>query len=407
MTPDGKSKKLGCYNFFVLSGKLRPLKSGELINIAFALIIMISLFSSLSTASESQPIDLILMILISIIYITIGIYGFPFAKTRQQEILYFCVQIILGASLVYLEKGSGYQALIFLPLVGQAVVAFSSVWSILVNSGILLGFGIAGELSSTDPTWLGRNLLLFIAGQVFVIVFTQMAVDEEKARINAEELAKNLNIANRQLQHYASQVELLATEKERNRLAREIHDGLGHDLTTINMQLQAALAVFDQDPQKAIAIFKASQELARHSLQEIRKSVKHLRDMPESKEKLSDQVEFVIKNAEATGILCNLSVVGDENRSAPEVSLTILRVLQEAISNALKHSKATRLDVTLDYSNQNSITMLIHDDGIGLSKGRQGFGFTSMKERVAMIAGTLKIETKRNQGTLIALEVPK
>ncbi len=240
-----------------------------------------------------------------------------------------------------------------------------------------------------------------------MIVFTQMAVDEEKARIKAEELAKNLNNANSQLQRYASQVEQLATEKERNRFAREIHDGLGHDLTTIHMQLQAALAVYDQDPEKAVTIFKASQVLAKHAIQDIRKSVKHLRDVPETIEKLSEQVSFVIKNAEATGIKCTLHVTGKETQPPPEISLTILRVLQEAISNALKHSRASRLNIDLDFSNDDLIRLRIEDDGIGLIKNRQGFGFTSMKERVALVAGNLKVETKRNKGTTIILEVPR
>jgi signal transduction histidine kinase len=173
------------------------------------------------------------------------------------------------------------------------------------------------------------------------------------------------------------------------------------------MQLQAALAVFDQDPEKAVTIFKASQVLAKHAIQDIRKSVKHLREVPERIEKLSEQVSFVIKNAEATGVTCSLRVNGKETQPPPEISLTILRILQEAISNALKHSRASRLDIDLDFSNGDLIRLRIEDDGIGLVKSRQGFGFTSMKERVALVAGNLKVETKRNKGTSIILEVPR
>ncbi len=112
----------------MLSGKLRPLKSGELINIAFALIIMISVFTSLSNTTGSQPVELILLILLSILYISFGIYGFAYAQTRQQVIVYFIIQILLASTLVFLEKGAGYQALIFLPLVGQSVVVFTGRW---------------------------------------------------------------------------------------------------------------------------------------------------------------------------------------------------------------------------------------------------------------------------------------
>lgn len=391
----------------MLAGRIRPLKSGELINIAYALIIMISVFSSLINAVNAQVMDLFLLIMTSIAYIVLGIYGFTYAKTRQQEILYFLIQIFLASLLVFLEKGTGYQALIFLPLVGQAVVAFSLPWNLLVNFCILLGFSIAGYFSAADPAWLERNLFLFIAGQVFVIVFTQMAVDEEKTRIKVEELAKNLNSANRQLKDYARQVEQLATEKERNRLAREIHDGLGHQMTTINMQLEAALAVLDKTPEKAREILGISQELARHSMHEIRKSVKHLQEGLNSREVLSEQVSFIMRNAEVTGLECTLEVNGEEVQVTPEISLTILRVLQEAISNILKHSRARKLSVVLDYSNRTQIFLVIQDDGIGLQTNKKGFGMKSMQERVSSISGKLSVETRQGRGTTIALEIPR
>lgn len=124
-------------------------------------------------------------------------------------------------------------------------------------------------------------------------------------------------------------------------------------------------------------------------------------------EDLSEQVSFVMRNAEVTGLECELEVNGEEIQVTPEISLTILRVLQEAISNILKHSRARKLSVVLDYTNKKQVFLVIQDDGIGLQNKKKGFGMKSMQERVNSISGKLAVETRRDRGTTIVLEIPR
>ena len=100
---------------------------------------------------------------------------------------------------------------------------------------------------------------------VFVVVFTQIAVREREARAEVERLAAELTEANRKLREYADQVEELATARERNRLAREIHDSLGHYLTVVNVQIEAARAVID-DRDRALDVLRKAQLLTHEGL---------------------------------------------------------------------------------------------------------------------------------------------
>jgi signal transduction histidine kinase len=127
------------------------------------------------------------------------------------------------------------------------------------------------------------TLPLFIGGMFFIMIFTQVAVGEEQARHEVNRLIGDLEAANARLREFATQVEELTITKERNRLAREIHDGLGHYLTTIYMQIQASLAVMPRDPNTAVEMMVKAQNLSQEALQEVRRSVSSLRseeDLP-------------------------------------------------------------------------------------------------------------------------------
>ena len=111
---------------------------------------------------------------------------------------------------------------------------------VCINLIIVAAYLVAVYAYSSDWVEVWSVIQIFLAGLIFVIVFTTMAIGEEKARKEVERLVSDLETANKQLREYALQAGELATIRERNRLAREIHDGLGHYLTAIHMQLQAA-----------------------------------------------------------------------------------------------------------------------------------------------------------------------
>ena len=220
----------------------RPFHTGSDADLAFAVMVLASYFTTFSLLQSATSFELLLMISLGVAYITLGIYGYAYAMRFGRigiHLVYFAVQLMLGSLIVYLGRGVGFNAMVLLPLAGHSVVLLPRNWRLVVNIAILLTYAVTLEVVSGDPGMVWSSIPVFLAGQIFILAFTQMAVSEEKARSKVEQLVSELEDANQNLREYALKIEELAIARERNRLAREIHDGLGHYLTTVHMQIQA------------------------------------------------------------------------------------------------------------------------------------------------------------------------
>ncbi|TLM98847.1 sensor histidine kinase, partial [bacterium] len=322
------------------------------------------------------------------------------------KFLYFAVQIPLGCLIVYIGKGVAYNALLLLPLMAHAVILLSPRWSYLVGTVILVGYMIA--LRAFSPGWdaVWNGVPTFMAGLVFITVFTQSAVSEERARAEVERLVSELTQANQQLRAYAVQVEELAIAKERNRLAREIHDGLGHYLTTIHMQIQASKAIAAKDPQKAADALDKALELTHEALVDVRQSVASLRSPAVIDLPLPDMITDLIQNIDAGGMKTEFEIKGEPRELSPQTRLTLYRSAQEAVNNSVKHSEATKLWVALDFRSPDEIMLLVKDNGRGTEQMDGGFGLIGMKERVNLLNGEIKFLSAIGQGFTVEIHIP-
>jgi signal transduction histidine kinase len=208
------------------------------------------------------------------------------------------------------------------------------------------------------------------------------------------------------LREYALKVEELAITKERNRLAREIHDGLGHYLTTIYMQIQAARAVMKLDPQKALDALGTAQSITQEALVDVRQSVSALRDAPGDCQALHEEIVKMLKNCEGSGINTKLQVIGSPRMLSHQTIFTIYRTIQEGINNTCKHAHASSLSVDLDYSDPTHIRLVLQDDGIGARELEGGFGLLGMQERVQMLKGNIQVVTSPGTGFLVDVNIP-
>ena len=296
-----------------------------------------------------------------------------------------------------------------LPLVSQAVLVLPRRWMVLVCTAIPLLLVLSAALAGS--TGLVQAAVSFAAAVGFVALFTQIAANERNARAEVETLAAQLGEANRKLREYAVQAEDLATMQERNRLARDIHDGLGHYLTVINIQLQAARAVMDSDPERARSALAHAQSLSQEALAEVRRSVAALRLSPTDARPLPDAIADLIKESRAAGIVTEFTMIGEQRPLSPQATLTLYRAVQEGLTNVRKHARASRADVTLDYRVAGSVRLCVHDNGIGDNgigdtDTGAGFGLLGLRERVHALGGTVAIETAPRQGFTLEVEVP-
>ncbi len=349
------------------------------------------------------------MVVLGLAYIFVGIYGYAYCAKSELSIIrvgYFLVQIPLGGLIVSLGRGAGFNGLILLPLAGHAVILLSEAWVYLVNLGILCIYliSVGSFTNNWGDVWAGMPT--FLAGQIFLMVFTQSSVSEESARLEVERLVEELQEANQQLRENAVQAEELAVTKERNRMAREIHDGLGHYLTTIHMEIQAARAVMARDPTRALLMLEKAQILTQDALTDVRNSVFALRASPDENLTLPELVEKLLQNCCTMNLEADLKIKGTPRTITPQVQLTLYRAAQESINNICKHSKATQVWVSLDYLEPEKIRLMVQDNGVGADQIDGGFGLMGLKERLNLLNGQLNIQTAKDQGFRLEITIP-
>lgn len=391
----------------------RKENSGFTINtgtdLAFALVVFISYFAAFSNGSLFDPFLITVIILLGIAYITNGIYGFAYTarkRTMSIKIIYFSLQLILGGLIVYYGRGAGFNSLILLPLVAHTAMLLDQDWMLAANVGIILTFILAVYLYSSRLAIVWASAPIFFAGQVFILIFTQMAVTEQRARLKLETLAMELSEANKHLSEYADRVRELTITQERNRMAREIHDGLGHYLTTINMQIKAASAILKKDSKKALDLLENAQNLSSVALVDVRNSVFALRQDPVEMPPLYERIAEMAKSASTAFRKIELVILGEPRPINTQLDLSVFRAAQETINNANKHSKSSSVLITLDYSNPDKIVLETIDDGVGSDEINHGFGLLGIQERVRLLNGETQIVTSSGKGFKIKITIP-
>ena len=386
-----------------------PIRTGNGVDLAFSVVVLASYFTTFSSVKTISVSGLAVLILLGIIYLSIGIYGYSYCANSGSlpvQIAYFVVQIPLGCLIFYLSGSTGFNAMILLPLAGHSVVLLPEFWRYAVNGAIISMYALTVRLMSGGWEAVWESLPIFLAGQIFILVFTQMAVSEESARKEIEKLANELVKANQQLREFALQAEELAIAKERNRLAREIHDGIGHHLTALNMQIKAARAIFNKDSIRAEELMRNAEILTQKALVDVRQSVSALYGSTFENLLLPDGIEEMLKECQAAGILTQLEVLGEARPLSPQATLTIFRAVQESINNTMKHASASRVMITMDYQDLNKFSLVIIDDGVGSDEPAGGFGLISMRERVQLLDGDIAIKSSKGRGFQIEICLP-
>jgi signal transduction histidine kinase len=198
-------------------------------------------------------------------------------------------------------------------------------------------------------------------------------------------------------------------EIERRRLARELHDETGQALTSVLLGLRALEEAKDEAQLRAAAA--DVRELVVATLQDVRRLAVELRPKALDDFGLVPALERLVQTVvEATGIDVQLEArLGDE-RLSPEVETTLYRVVQEALTNVVKHASARTVSVVL-VRRGGTVTALVEDDGSGfdpatVAERPDGIGLAGMRERVALVGGRLTVESAPGSGTTLAVEVP-
>jgi len=204
---------------------------------------------------------------------------------------------------------------------------------------------------------------------------------------------------------YAKEVERMTLIEERNRMARELHDTVGHTFTSVIMGMDAVHYLLETQPEKAREKLDVLREVMRSGLDEVRRNIHEIAPDDEN-----EPVELQLKRlasefAQHTGTKVQVSTVGSEPELSAQMKLTLVRCLQETLTNAKRHGQATTVDCRLSFE-RGQLRLMVHDDGIGQQEVQPGFGLRAMRERLSSLSGTLYVSSAIGHGTTVTCTVP-
>ena len=301
-------------------------------------------------------------------------------------------------------------------MVGFLLVAWKYRWPYVLlivlgitglNIAILWSFPVPASMPAGGSGPPIRAILMMPLIQVVVFLAVGFSISYLIGQIRKQQ--KSLEDANVRLTHYASTLEHLTTARERNRLAREMHDTLAHTLSGLSVQLETIKAYWDVDKPMARSLLEKSSAATHSGLEETRRALKALRASPLDDLGLAQAVRVMVEDAAARNNLgLKLTISDNLPVLSPDVEQCIFRVAQEAVTNVVNHSLAKKLEVRLDHKDK-KIVLTVADDGRGFNpeknKNAGHFGLTGMQERAQLIGGTLDITSKPGQGTKIQLAI--
>lgn len=252
------------------------------------------------------------------------------------------------------------------------------------------------------PAWSFAYSSALLLG--LTLVFLLLLVD---ALLTERQSREKLTAANAQLRNYALRVEKLAMAQERSRIAREIHDSLGHSLTALNLQVEGALKLWQSDPQRAHQFLKEAKVLGSTALQDVRQSVATMRADPLQEQSLEAAIALLARNVEqVTGVapICQIHL---DAPLPPDLSTSLYRIVQEAFTNICKYARPSQILLDLQ-DTAATLHLLIQDDGVGFdpAQNRTGFGLQSMRERAESLGGIFDLQTSPGQGCTITVHIP-
>jgi signal transduction histidine kinase len=361
----------------------------------------------------------------------------------------FIIPVIMNMKLVWpvplrfalIIWGGVYLAVFLLSLINRAFlwdfyIVFSVSIALFVGWRTMLAVSIMALTMFAFQgllIWpLTGDALLSITGQAltlfsitgFIILFQRLIGERFERNELVEQLAQRnseLEEAHRQLAQSVAQEQELAVLRERTRLAREMHDTIGHALVLISVKLEAAQRLRERDPERCDRELESTKQITRETMTALRASIAGLRSPTLEHEQISQALSRSARElAQRTGLHVTYTFQADIDFLPEAIEEVLWKVSQEAFTNIEKHAHASNVQVSINRQDE-KLLLHIHDDGIGLpqtlyepqkdgglvySSSNGHYGLRGMRERVEAIGGKLTLHSGKEQGTTIEIELP-
>ena len=352
------------------------------------------------TFIESIVLGLFIIILIKMEY---------FRNIKQEKNWVFYLELIISVIIIFRLNGS-YNGIILVILADIIYYTTSvkyriyscalfSIIFIITDFNLLSNFialpaleTYIGYLPATQTAVIlfSKNLLVVLNIVVFFIFLIMYLYVQEKEKKSISEKLEYVSQVNKQLKDYAALTEKIGEDNERKRISREIHDTLGHALTGILSGVDACLVLIEIDKDKTKNQLKIVSEVVRQGIKDVRGSLNKLRPGALEETSLKVALEKMVKEFEEVSHLkIDLYYEWDKADLEKTKEDIIFRIIQESITNALRHGKASEVEINM-FNDNYKYMIVIQDNGIGCEKIQYGYGLKQMQERVAILDGSIR-----------------
>ena len=375
--------------------------------VSFSIWIAVSIRWIIVFIEHSHPYTWMLSIILVIYGVLLGIFPFVTKGSPLKAHIYFGIQsfLTIGAMLLFYELD--FFAFLFLPLAGQVMFVFPR----RTAYGWVISFGVATIIGQFIQFGGLEGLsfsFLYVAGLFLISSFSNMMLRANEARTQSDRLLDELQQAHHRLQEYAGQAEELATVKERNRLARELHDSVAQPLYGLPLQAEAASRRLNSGQTDEVAGYlQEIRNSSQQTLKETRLLIFELLPPILENEGLVSALRARLESVESRSGLktqINLQEVG---RLRYGIEAGIYGISNEVLNNILKHAHATEVRISLE-KKDNKVIMEISDNGVGFNPAsvetHGGLGLKGMRERAEQFGGVLQIQSNA-KGTKVTVEV--
>ncbi|MEN8172200.1 MAG: sensor histidine kinase [Chloroflexota bacterium] len=343
------------------------------------------------------------------------IFGF-FLSVREQALrfsqlspaVYLGIQTIVIVSLLALPPHYPFTIILFFIISAEASMLYptriSVLWIFLyiIITAVFIFYGQGTQAAI-------YSLPIYAGGYIFFAAFAASTAKAERARAESQALLGELREAHKKLQVYAAQAESLAVAEERNRMAREMHDTLGHRLTVAIVQLEGAQRLTAEDPSRAVEIMGTVHQQMREALGELRSTVATLREPLEADLSLTSALKRLGDDFQkATEIEVKMIFAYNLPEFPDAYRVAIYRGAQEGLTNIQRHAQADSIHLRLALDDVDGVRLQVSDNGIGIPADAQkmGFGLLGLQERAEQLNGEMRLEANPDGGAQICLCLP-
>jgi len=264
------------------------------------------------------------------------------------------------------------------------------------------------ELVSQESYFKGRYYIISIRGNSNMEIAQIYFHNISKRKIFEDKLKKTSNRLRKLSIHLNNKL-----EEERNRIARELHDGIGQNMLFVKLKLQKYLDSKNDEIKSDEA--RIIEDLFDGTIKDLKRVIYDLKPKILDEVGLEPALNYLCKSVSSeSGIDGTIDITGLKERLNPKLEIYIYRIIQEAINNIIKHSQAKNFNIQLIESYAN-VKIMVSDDGIGFNikstenkaNGKTGYGLFNLKERVENLGGKTKIDSSLNNGTILYIQLPK